>query len=135
MDDATRPLYAQTQAVLSALDRGAAALLEPLVTDDVSLVDLDAAGRPAVIRTREALRHFLPGRGAALHPSTVLAYEGHPDRETAWSVVRFRRSPRPSTDPEARELCSATLLWRLTADGWKLQRWHCTPERSEVAAH
>lgn len=134
MDDVTRPLYAQTQAVLAALDRGAAAALESLATADVSLVDLDAASRPTVLHTLEALREYLGNRGAAAHPSTILAYEGHADRDSGWSVVRFRRDGRAANEPGSRELCSATLLWRLTTVGWKLRRWHCTLERSETAA-
>ena len=131
MNDLTRPLYAQTQAVLSALDRGQAAALQPLTTEDLSLVDTDERGRPAALHTRAALAEHLERRGPALRASTVLAYEGHPDRETAWSVVRFRRSAVSADGVERRELCSATLLWRLTTEGWKLARWHCTVERED----
>ena len=134
MDDATRPLYAQTQAVLSALDRGSAVALAPLVTADVSLVDSADGGRPTVLHTREALEAYLRSRGDGPASSAILAYEGRPDHETGWSVVRFQRSSRAPGRESRRELCSATLLWRLTDEGWKLSRWHCTVEKREAAS-
>ena len=133
MDDTTRPLYAQTQAVLSALDRGNVAALAPLVTDDLSLVDSGDGGRPVILHTREALEDHLRSRSDVTRTSTIVAYEGHPDHEAGWSVVRFRRSTHGPGRETHRELCSATLLWRLTAEGWKLCRWHCTIERKEEA--
>lgn len=135
MDDATRPLYAQTQAVLSALDRGHAAALAPLTTEDITLVDTDVAGRPALLHGREALREYLARHAGESHTSTILAYDGHPDHETGWSVVRFQRTAAREGEREPRrEFCSATLLWRLTPDGWKLTRWHCSILRVDVTA-
>ncbi len=133
MDDVTRPLYALTQAVLSALDRGNYAALEPLTTPDLTFVD-GHAGAPAVALDRAGLRDRLSVPGGTRRESTIVAYDGHPDQETGWAVVRLRR-PVPEADGGTRhELCTATLLWRLTDEGWKLTRWHCTPVRTEAAS-
>jgi len=133
MDDATRPLYALTQAVLAALDRGSYAALEPLTTHDLTFVDGHAELGPLLAQDRGALRQLLASREGVTSESTILAYDGHPDRETGWSVVRLRRAtvgPRASSPQH--EVCTATLLWTLTPDGWKLSRWHCTPVRAEA---
>ncbi len=134
MDDVTRPLYAQSQAVLSALDRGNPAALRPLVTEDLSLLDEGPRGRPTRLHAPAAVADHLERRGPSRRASTLLAYEGQVDRTSGWSVVRFRRSVVAPGGGERSELCSATLLWRLGADGWKLARWHCTVEREDREA-
>lgn len=131
MDDATRPLYALTQAVLSALDRGSYAALEPLTTPDLTFVDGHAGGA-AVALDRAGLRERLAERAGSRQESRVLAYDGHPDQETGWVVVRLRRAVADDAGGPRHELCTATLLWRLTEEGWKLTRWHCTPVRTEA---
>lgn len=133
MEHATRPLYAQTRAVLAALDRASAAALEPLATDDLTLLDIGTGDRPILLHTRAAVLEDLRARAGGRRESNILAYDGHPDHETGWSVLRFRRTvPDERGGAARRELCSATLLWRLTTDGWKVCRWHCTVEREEV---
>jgi len=134
MDDGTQPLYAMTQAVLAALDRGSYVALEPLTTPDLTFVDTGADAGPAVVHDRAALRAYLAGPRGRPHATTILAYDGRPDHLTGWSVVRLRRSIEDDAMGGVHhELCSATLLWRLTPDGWKLSRWHCTSLRTEAA--
>ncbi len=138
MSDADKPLFAQTEALLRAIDRFETAGLKQMVDEHFGLVDVDPDGRTVIISDRRSWEAYLDGTLARLRKagvtrsSTVLHYDAEMGREMAFSVVRYQQQTK---GPERAHLdtCTTTIVWKLTEKGWKAVRWHCTLERREAA--
>ncbi len=144
-DWADQPFFLDAVELLRSVRDHDFDTLAALCDDDFGIVDLDQSGGSVMVRTRaewEAwfLRLFseLDAVSAATD-SEILDYQALATPELGYSVVEFRQSLTMG-DATAFFDCVATIIWKLTAEGWRESRWHVSllsttlPEGFPVAA-
>ncbi|KRE94169.1 hypothetical protein ASG76_12345 [Nocardioides sp. Soil774] len=134
-----QPFYTETVTLLDSVRDHDLATLSDLCDDDFGIVDIDVSGHARPIRTRtEWLTWFrdlfatLDAMGAWTE-STVLGYQAVRHETMGFSALDFRQTlavgPHVATFD-----CVATIVWKLTAEGWREARWHASVISSDVPA-
>lgn len=111
--------------------------LAALCDDDFGIVDVDPAGAARPIRSRDEWERWfvelfgtLTAMGATTD-SVVLDHRARRDDTMGFSVLEFRQlltvGPHTATFD-----CVATIVWKLTPEGWREARWHASVISSDV---
>jgi hypothetical protein len=103
--------------------------LAALCDDDLGIVDAGPDQKPVAIRDRvgwEARLRSLFGQLAAMGAATDSRITGASRAsEPTWaSPGCFRPAPRHRPGRTGTFECTATIVWKLTPDGWKELCWH-----------
>lgn len=132
-----RPFYNDTITLLRSVRDHDFDTLAALCDDDYGIVDIAPDGGSVPIRTREAWEDWfhtlfstLDTMGAATD-SQITGYEAVATGEMGYSVLDFRQTLAVG-DLVATFDCIATIIWKLTEDGWREARWHCSVINSDV---
>lgn len=134
---ADRPFFDETVTLLRSVRDHDFDTLAALCDDDYGIIDVAPDGGSVPIRTRaewegwfHELFATLDAMGAATD-SEIVGYDAKVAESMGYTVLEFRQtlSVGPST---ARFDCIATIIWKLTDDGWREDRWHCSVIDSDV---
>jgi hypothetical protein len=111
--------------------------LAALCDDDFGIVDLDQSGGNVMVRTREDWEAWftrlfgeLDAAGAATD-SEILGYQAIEGVELGFGVVEFRQFLTVAGHTATFD-CVATIVWKLTPDGWREARWHVSLLSSDI---
>jgi len=132
-----RPLFTETLTLLRCVRDHDFDTLSRLCDDDFGIVDVDPSGAPVPIRTRvewEAWFRGLFGTLSAMQAETdseVLDYVAVQGDDLGYSVLDFRQTLSVSGLVATFD-CIATIVWKLTPDGWREARWHASVISSDV---
>ena len=134
-----QPFYDQTVTLLHCVRDHDFATLAALCDDDFGIVDIDVAGTSRTIRTRAEWEAWFTSLFATLEvmnastDSVVLDYKALREDSLGFGVLEFEQTL--TVGPHvARFECVATIIWKLTADGWREARWHASIVSSDVPA-
>lgn len=134
-----QPFYEETLTLLRCVrDRDFDTLAE-LCDDDFGIVDVDPSGAARPVRDRAGWEEWFRGLFATLGDmgadtdSIVLDYRALEAGALGYGVLEFEQTLTlgPHT---ARFQCVATIIWKLTAQGWRESRWHASVISSQVPA-
>lgn len=129
------PFFGETQTLFRCVNTLDLEGLRAMVDDEYGIVDVDPEGRTVVLGTRAEWDsymeiNFAAMRAAGAELSTeVLEYHGEAAGGLGYSVVRFVQRVEVG-GAVTENPCVATIVWKLTDDGWKEARWHCSPEQA-----
>ena len=132
-----QPFYDQTVTLLRSVRDHDFATLAALCDDDFGIVDIDVTGTARPIRDRAEWEEWftnlfatLTGMNAATD-SLILDYQALCQGSLGYGVLEFRQSltvgPHVATFD-----CVATIIWKLTAEGWREARWHASIISSDI---
>jgi len=126
---AGRPFFDLTLTLLRCVRDGDFDTLASLCDDDFGIVDIDPSGANVAIRNRSEWEAWFRSLFAqlatlgAVTDSEVLAYDAVAGEDLGYSVLEFRQSLTVGGHTATFD-CIATIVWKLTADGWREARWH-----------
>lgn len=134
---ADQPFYEETLTLLRCVRDRDLATLAALCDDDFGIVDIDVDGTARPIRDRaEWVEWFttlfatLESMGAATD-SLILDYRALSEGALGFGVLEFQQSLTVGRHVATFE-CVATIIWKLTAEGWREARWHASIISSDV---
>ncbi len=136
---ADRPFYEPTITLLRSVRDHDFDTLSELCDDDYGIVDVDASGQPRPIRTRaewEAWFHELFATLETMGATTdseIVGYDASIGHELGYSVLEFRQFLTVGSATATFD-CIATIIWKLTTEGWREARWHASVIDSDVPA-
>jgi hypothetical protein len=134
---ANEPFFTHTVELLRGVRDHDFDSLAALCDDDFGIVDLDQSGSNVMVRTREdweARFTRLFGEldaAAAATDSEIVSYRAIEGVELGFGVVEFRQFLTVAGHVAAFD-CVATIVWKLTPEGWREARWHVSLLTSEV---
>ncbi len=123
------PYFTQTVELLRSVRDHDFDTLAALCDDDFGIVDLDPSGGNVMVRTRAEWEGWFKrlftelDAASASTDSVIQDYQAIETPELGYSVVEFRQS-LAMADLTAYFDCVATIIWKLTPEGWKESRWH-----------
>ena len=136
---AGQPFYDQTVTLLHSVRDHDFATLATLCDDDFGIVDIDVAGTARPIRDRAEWEEWftslfatLKGMNAATD-SVILDYQALSQGTLGFGVLEFQQTLTVGSYIATFE-CVATIIWKLTEQGWREARWHASIISSEVPA-
>jgi ketosteroid isomerase-like protein len=136
---ADQPFYDQTVTLLKSVRDHDFATLAALCDDDFGIVDIDVTGAARPIRNRTEWEEWfrtlfatLKGMDAATD-SVIRDYKALSQGTLGFGVLEFQQTLTVGSHVASFE-CVATIIWKLTADGWNEARWHASVISSEVPA-
>jgi len=134
-----QPFYEQTVALLCSVRDHDFATLAALCDDDFGIVDVDVDGKARPIRDRAQWEEWfttlfakLEGMNAATD-SVILDYKALSQGALGFGVLEFRQTLTVGSHVATFE-CVATIIWKLTAQGWREARWHASIISSDIPA-
>ena len=135
---AGEPFLDETVTLLRAIsDRDLDALLG-IGDEDFSVIDVDPTGESSRSRVQpewepsfRRLFVLLDALGATTD-SEITAYRAISTSELGYSVVEFSQHV-DGAGLHATFDCIATIVWKITDDGWKEARWHCSVIDRQIA--
>ena len=113
------------------------ATLAALCDDDFGIVDIDVAGTSRAIRSRAEWETWFRSLFATLEDmnastdSVILDYKALNEGTLGFGVLEFQQVLTVGPHVATFE-CVATIIWKLTADGWREARWHASILSSDV---
>ena len=134
---AQAPFFDLTVSLLRSVRDHDFGTLADLCDDDFGIVDLDPQGRNVMVRTRaewETWFHHLFAEldaAAAETDSTITNYQAIEGADLGYSVMEFAQS-LSLAGHRATFDCVATIVWKLTPQGWREARWHVSLLSSDV---
>ncbi len=132
-----RPFFDQTLTLLRSVRDHDFDTLAVLCDDDFGIVDVDPSGAAVAIRTRaewEDWFHQLFAQLDALTAATdseILDYVAVEGPSAGYSVLDFRQTLTIGELTAAFD-CLATIIWKLTPDGWREARWHASVISTDI---
>jgi ketosteroid isomerase-like protein len=129
-DFAGAPFFADTIALLNAVRDRDFDTLAALCDDDFGIIDLDPELQPRALSTRaawEAWFHELFATLDAMNAEThseVIDYRALAHDTLGYAVVDFCQVLNAPNTPAMRVICQATVIWKMTPQGWRESRWH-----------
>lgn len=128
---ATEPYIAETKELLAAVNTRDIDALLGLGDEDFAVIDVDPTGQSPAARMEPEWepwfrRYF--GLLDALNATTdseIAAYRAISTSELGYSVVEFHQHVVGAGLLAVFD-CIATIVWKMTDDGWKEARWHCS---------
>ena len=134
-----QPFYEQTLALLGGVRDHDFDLLASLCDDDFGIVDIDVDGTARPLRSRAEWEEWFRTLFATLDSmsaatdSAVLDYQAIEHDTLGYGVLEFQQTltvgPHVATFD-----CVATIIWKLTDEGWREARWHASVISSDVPA-
>jgi ketosteroid isomerase-like protein len=134
---ADQPFYTETVSLLRAVRDHDLPSLASLCDDDFGIVDVDPAGSARPVRDRAEWEAWFTELFATLDAldagtdSEILDYRAIRDGTLGWAALEFRQT-LTCDGATATFDCVATLVWKLTADGWREARWHASVVSADV---
>lgn len=135
---AGEPFLGETVKLLAAVSERDLDALLGMGDEDFSIIDVDPTGESPRSRVQPEwepwFRRFfvlLDALQAKTH-SEITAYRAIRTSEFGYSVVEFRQHVT-GAGLVATFDCIATIVWKLTDDGWKEARWHCSVIDQRIA--
>ena len=134
---AAEPLFAQTVELLRCVRDHDFDSLAALCDDDFGIVDLDQTGSSVMIRTRQDWENWFRrlfgelDTANAATDSEIVNYQSMKGSEMGFSVVEFRQLLTAAGQTGTFD-CVATIVWKLTPDGWREARWHVSLLAADV---
>ena len=131
------PYFVETVTLLRSVRDHDFETLAELCDDDFGIVDLDQAGGNVMVRTRQDweewfLRLFCElDAASATTESEIVHYGAVSGADLGFSVVEFRQSLSVGEHTGLFD-CVATIVWKLTSDGWKEARSHVSPLSADI---
>lgn len=132
-----QPFYEQTVTLLNSVRDHDYATLADLCDDDFGIVDIDATGTSRPIRNRPEWESWFQDLFATLDvmdastDSVILDYQAVDHGTLGFGVLEFRQSLSVGAHVATFD-CVATIIWKLTALGWREARWHASIVSSDV---
>ena len=123
------PFFDETVTLLRSVRDHDFDTLAALCDDDFGIVDAGPDQQPVAIRDREgweAWFHGLFGQLDAMGAATdsrITGLESSVGADMGFSVLYFDQLLYIAGLTASFE-CTATIVWKLTPDGWKEARWH-----------
>lgn len=134
---AAAPFFAETVELLQSVRDHDFDTLAARCDDNFGIVDLDQSGANVMVRTREDWEGWFRRLFAELEAasagtdSTITQYQALSGSDMGFSVVEFTQSL--TVGPHVGHFdCVATIVWKLTTDGWKEARWHVSLLAADV---
>ena len=134
-----QPFYEQTLALLASVRDHDFDTLAALCDDDFGIVDIDVDGTARPLRSRAEWEEWFRTLFATLDSmdaatdSVVLDYQATEHGTLGYGVLEFQQAltvgPHVATFD-----CVATIIWKLTDEGWREARWHASVISSDVPA-
>jgi len=132
-----QPFYEQTVTLLASVRDHDFATLAALCDDDFGIVDIDVAGKARPIRSRaewedwfSTLFGTLDSMNAATD-SLIVDYRALSHGTLGFGVLEFQQTLKVGPHVATFE-CVATIIWKLTPQGWREARWHASIISSEI---
>lgn len=132
-----QPFYDQTVTLLTSVRDHDFATLAALCDDDFGIVDIDVSGRARPIRSRAEWEEWFTTLFATLDAmdaatdSVILDYRALPQGSLGFAALDFRQTLTVGPHVATFE-CVATIIWKLTPQGWREARWHASIISSAV---
>jgi len=125
------PYFSETKRLFEYVSQHDFDRLADLCDDDFGIIDIDPEGKSVAIVDRagwEAWFRTLFQQLTDLRAHTytdIRTYQALQTDRLGYSVVNFDQYLEL---PEQRLKfnCTATIIWKLTSQGWKESRWHCS---------
>ena len=136
-DFARQPFYDLTVALLRSVRDHDFATLAALCDDDFGIVDIDVAGTARPIRSRTEWEAWFTTLFATLRSmdattdSVIRDYRALRQDSLGFGVLEFQQTVQVGSHVATFE-CVATIVWKLTADGWREARWHASVISSDI---
>ncbi len=136
-DFAHQPFYDLTVALLRSVRDHDFSALAALCDDDFGIVDIDVAGNARPIRNRTEWEAWFTTLFATLRSmnattdSIIRDYRALSQGSLGFGVLEFQQIVKVGTHVATFE-CVATIVWKLTADGWREARWHASIISSDI---
>ena len=134
---ADQPFYDETLTLLrSTRDHDFDALAQ-LCDDDFGIVGIGPSGTPRPIRSRKEWEDWFSSLFSALRAvnadtdTTILDYKAVRSGPFGFSALEYRQTLALEGLVASFE-CIATIVWKLTPDGWREARWHASVISSDV---
>ena len=134
---AEEPFFAETVELLRSVRDHDFDTLAARCDDDFGIVDLDQSGSNVMVRSRQDWENWFRRLFAELEAasadtdSVITQYQALAGSDMGFSVVEFTQSL--SVGPHTGLFdCVATIVWKLTPDGWKEARWHVSLLSADV---
>ena len=134
-----QPFYEQTVTLLASVRDHDFATLAALCDDDFGIVDIDVAGTARPIRSRAEWEEWFRTLFATLDSmnaatdSVIVDYQALSHGTLGYGVLEFQQTLTVGPFVATFE-CMATIIWKLTEQGWREARWHASIISSEVPA-
>lgn len=134
-----QPFFEQTVALLHSVRDHDFGTLADLCDDDFGIVDIDVTGGARPIRSRREWEAWFTDLFATLETmdastdSVILDYQAVNHGTLGFGVLEFRQTLTVGTHVATFD-CVATIVWKLTALGWREARWHASVISSDVPA-
>ena len=134
-----QPFYDLTLTLLRSVRDHDFATLAALCDDDFGIVDIDVTGAARPIRDRAEWEEWFTNLFTTLDlmdaatDSLILDYKALSQGTLGFGVLEFRQTltvgPHVATFD-----CMATIIWKLTEQGWREARWHASLISSDIPA-
>lgn len=134
-----QPFLEETVTLLASVRDHDFTTLAALCDDDFGIVDIDVSGAARPIRDRAEWEEWFTtlfatlGAMDAATDSFVLDYRALRRGELGFGVLEFQQTLTVGPHVATFE-CVATIIWKLTAQGWREARWHASVISSDVPA-
>jgi hypothetical protein len=134
-----QPFYDETVALLHSVRDHDFATLAGLCDDDFGIVDIDVDGSAHPIRNRAEWEEWFTRLFATLEgmnaetDSVILDYQARREGRLGFGVLEFRQTLTVGAHVATFD-CVATIVWKLTPQGWREARWHASIISSDVPA-
>ncbi len=132
-----QPFYADTATLLRSFCDNDRESLTWLCDADLDTVTFDPFGTTQVVRSLLEWERWLHEVCATIDTmgaetdSVIVGYHAARGDTLGFSVVEFHQTVSVD-DLTASYDCNATIVWKRTARGWRMARWHCSVISSDV---
>lgn len=136
---ADQPFYDLTVTLLRSVRDHDFATLAALCDDDFGIVDIDVAGNARPIRDRTDWEEWfttLFGTLDSMNATTdsiIRDYRALSQGSLGFAALEFQQTLTVGNRVATFE-CVATIIWKLTADGWREARWHASIISADIPA-
>lgn len=134
-----QPFFDETLTLLRSVRDHDFTTLATLCDDDFGIVDINVDGTSRPIRNRPEWEEWFTTLFATLRSmdaatdSLILDYKAVKEYTLGYGVLEFQQTltvgPHVATFD-----CVATIVWKLTSQGWREARWHASVISSDVPA-
>ncbi len=134
-----QPFYDETVALLHSVRDHDFAALADLCDDDFGIVDIDVSGQARPIRDRAEWEAWFTTLFATLDAmdadtdSVIVDYKALRQGTLGFGALEFTQTVTVGSEVATFE-CVATIIWKLTPEGWREARWHASIISSEIPA-
>jgi len=132
-----QPFYDETITLLRSVRDQDFATLADLCDDDFGIVDIDPSGTARPIRSRQEWEDWFTTLFRTLQTmkadtdSAIVDYKALCEGSLGYSVLEFQQTLTVGVHVATFD-CVATIIWKLTEQGWRESRWHASVISADV---